>query len=564
VIWVPRRTLVCNKILEEAGVLGDISVEEFPLHFIPLEQDVLSLALQDSFADLYLVRVFAITYFGRTFADGIQRKDPTSVFLAAQALWPLQQKYGLFPRIIGKGDNAKRLMELLFRMRSEASTEENASANVSRFGMMPSAAIESLVVIDREVDLATPLLTQLTYEGLIDELYGIKHNQAEVDSSIVGVAPAAQPSGKAPAAPTQQGLKRKIQLDSSDKLYDQTRDANFGIVSSLLNKVARRLQSEYESRHGAKSTTELREFVNKLPGYQSEQQSLKIHTGLVEDIMKHTESNIFRRTLDVQQNLNSGFDPSSEHDSIEELIARDLPLRIILRLLCLDSCLSGGLRPKDLDNFKRQILHAYGYQHLLTLDALEKMQLLQTRTSANALYIPNPLGAATDGGRTNYAYLRKVLRLIVEEVNEQDPNDIAYVYSGYAPLSVRLVQCIIQKQYLLSITKGATATNGVSTAGHGWQGFEDALKNVKGETFNKVQKGNELAVKARHMLSGTGAMKTVVVMFLGGITFTEIAALRFLAKQEEGKRRILICTTGLLNGNEMVDAAIEQRDFGKA
>ncbi len=563
-IWVPRRTLVCNKILEEAGVLGDISVEEFPLHFIPLEQDVLSLALQDSFADLYLVRVFAITYFGRTFADGIQRKDPTSVFLAAQALWPLQQKYGLFPRIIGKGDNAKRLMELLFRMRSEASTEENASANVSRFGMMPSAAIESLVVIDREVDLATPLLTQLTYEGLIDELYGIKHNQAEVDSSIVGVAPAAQPSGKAPAAPTQQGLKRKIQLDSSDKLYDQTRDANFGIVSSLLNKVARRLQSEYESRHGAKSTTELREFVNKLPGYQSEQQSLKIHTGLVEDIMKHTESNIFRRTLDVQQNLNSGFDPSSEHDSIEELIARDLPLRIILRLLCLESCLSGGLRPKDLDSFKRQILHAYGYQHLLTLDALEKMQLLQTRTSANALYIPNPLGAATDGGRTNYAYLRKVLRLIVEEVNEQDPNDIAYVYSGYAPLSVRLVQCIIQKQYLLSITKGATATNGVSTAGHGWQGFEDALKNVKGETFNKVQKGNELAVKARHMLSGTGAMKTVVVMFLGGITFTEIAALRFLAKQEEGKRRILICTTGLLNGNEMVDAAIEQRDFGKA
>jgi len=564
VIWVPRRTLVCNKILEEAGVLGDISVEEFPLHFIPLEQDVLSLALQDSFADLYLVRVFAITYFGRTFADGIQRKDPTSVFLAAQALWPLQQKYGLFPRIIGKGDNAKRLMELLFRMRSEASTEENTSANVSRFGMMPSAAIESLVVIDREVDLATPLLTQLTYEGLIDELYGIKHNQAEVDSSIVGVAPAAQPSGKAPAAPTQQGLKRKIQLDSSDKLYDQTRDANFGIVSSLLNKVARRLQSEYESRHGAKSTTELREFVNKLPGYQSEQQSLKIHTGLVEDIMKHTESNIFRRTLDVQQNLNSGFDPSSEHDSIEELIARDLPLRIILRLLCLESCLSGGLRPKDLDSFKRQILHAYGYQHLLTLDALEKMQLLQTRTSANALYIPNPLGAATDGGRTNYAYLRKVLRLIVEEVNEQDPNDIAYVYSGYAPLSVRLVQCIIQKQYLLSITKGATATNGVSTAGHGWQGFEDALKNIKGETFNKVQKGNELAVKARHMLSGTGAMKTVVVMFLGGITFTEIAALRFLAKQEEGKRRILICTTGLLNGNEMVDAAIEQRDFGKA
>ena len=59
VIWVPRRTLVCNKILEEAGVLGDINVEEFPLHFVPLEQDVLSLTLEDSFGDLYLVRALS-------------------------------------------------------------------------------------------------------------------------------------------------------------------------------------------------------------------------------------------------------------------------------------------------------------------------------------------------------------------------------------------------------------------------------------------------------------------------------------------------------------------------
>ena len=55
IFLVPRRTLVCNKILEDAGVLGDVSVEEFPLYFIPTEQDVLSLELADSFGDLYLV-----------------------------------------------------------------------------------------------------------------------------------------------------------------------------------------------------------------------------------------------------------------------------------------------------------------------------------------------------------------------------------------------------------------------------------------------------------------------------------------------------------------------------
>ena len=480
---------------------------------------------------------------------------------------PLQQQYGLFPRIIGKGDNAHRLMELLLRMRSEASAEEKSSFNASKFGLMPSASIESLIVIDREIDFATVLLTQLTYEGLIDEEFGIKNNQAEIESSIVGPAPGAQPtpgtSSRTTAAPPQQGLKRKIQLDSSDKLYTQLRDTNFAIVGGLLNKVARRLESDYESRHIAKSTSELREFVNKLPGYQAEQQSLKVHTGLAEEILKRTQSDLFSRILEVQQNFAAGSDPSSQHDTIEELISRNIPLPVILRLLCLESCISGGLRPKDLENFKRLILHAYGYQHLLTFDALEKMQLLQARSATNAFLLPGT-ATAPEGAKTNYNYVRKALRLIVDEVDEQDPNDIAYVYSGYAPLSARLVQCIVQKNYLLNLTRGAAAANnGFSSAAHGWQGFEDALKSVKGDTFNKVQKGEDQAVKARHMLTGSGGIKTIMIMFLGGITFTEIAALRFVAQQEEGRRKILICTTGIVNGNGLMEAAIEKGGFGK-
>ena len=480
---------------------------------------------------------------------------------------PLQQTYGLFPRIIGKGDNAQRVMELLLRMRTEAMAGENAST--SKLGSMPSANIESLVIIDRGTDMVTPLLTQLTYEGLIDEMFGIKNNQAELDSSIVNQAPS-QLQKTPSAPPQQQSLKRKVQLDSSDKLYDQLRDANFAIVGPLLNKVARRLAGEYESRHGAKNTSELREFVNKLPGYQAEQQSLKIHTNLTEQIMKNTQTDIFSRVLEVQQNLVSGSDPSTQHGAVEELIARDIPLTTILRLLCLESCVSGGIRARDFDHFKRLILHAYGYQHLLTLDSLEKMNLLIPRTTANPFYIP--VGGGGGGGfavpnATNYNSLRKTLRLIVDEVNEQDPNDIAYVYSGYAPLSVRLVQAVVQKSHLMALTRGSgvAAADGATTSSavHGWQGFEDVLRNVKGETFSRVQKGEEASVKARHMLTGSGKEKTVVVMFVGGITFTEIAALRFVARRFEGRKKLLICTTGIISGKGMVEAAIEKGDFGK-
>lgn len=38
---------------------------------------------------------------------------------------------------------------------------------------------DTLLLLDRNVDLLTPLATQLTYEGLIDEIYGINNGQDE-------------------------------------------------------------------------------------------------------------------------------------------------------------------------------------------------------------------------------------------------------------------------------------------------------------------------------------------------------------------------------------------------
>lgn len=37
--------------------------------------------------------------------------------------------------------------------------------------------IDSILLIDRNVDLITPLLTQLTYEGLIDENFQIENSK---------------------------------------------------------------------------------------------------------------------------------------------------------------------------------------------------------------------------------------------------------------------------------------------------------------------------------------------------------------------------------------------------
>lgn len=549
IIWVPRRTLVSNLILEEHGVLGEANVSEWGLNFVPLEPDLLSLELEDSFSELYL------------------RKDPSGIFASAKALMLLQKQYGLFPRIMGKGDNAKRLADLLQRMRNEEDVNTAADPNstlLTSFSLTPSSLIENLIIVDREVDFLTLLSTQLTYEGLLDEAFGVNNNNAEVDSAILGSAtamPSQQHAASTPA-PTA-ATKRKVVLDSSDKLYPELRDANFATVGPTLNKTARRLASDSENMHNKDQTVaDLKNIVSKLPSYQAESASLKIHTSLAEEIMKLTRSDSFGRMLEVQQNLLAGTDPSSLHENVDELIARDAPLSTVLRLLCLESCVSNGIRQRDLDHIKRQILQAYGLQHSLTLTNLDKMGLLVPRETHRG-YL-NPIAGAAGQTATDWNAVRKGLQLWVDEVRETDPNDIAYVFSGYAPLSVRLVQSILQKSYLHQLVNPKNTTT--PPGGTGWKGFDDVLARIRGATVDVTQKGSDAdASHARKTLRGSKeGPKVSIVFFLGGVTYAEIAALRFVSQQIEmsSGRKLVIGTTSIINGKKAVDVATEKRSFG--
>ncbi|QIW96227.1 hypothetical protein AMS68_001745 [Peltaster fructicola] len=544
VIWVPRRTSVSNIILEEHGVLGEVNVYDFPLYFIPLEADLLSLELATSFKHITL------------------RKDPTSLFTAAKAIMMLQKQYGLFPRILGKGDNAKHFADLLQRMRSEDEVDAISDPNntyLTSFGITPSSILDNLIVIDREIDLPTVMATQLTYEGLIEEVFSITNNSTEVESAIFGTtAPQQNPASPAPANAT----KRRIQLDSTDKLYPDLRNANFTAIGQKLNVVARRLQAEKQNfEQGDKSLSNMKSFAAKLPSYQAEQASARTHTALAEEIMKFTRADMFGRLLEIQQNLLAGADPTTYHEKLEEMIARNVPLKTVLRLLCLESCLSNGIRQRDLESFKRQIMTAYGFQHILTLANLERMGLLVPRESHKG-YL-NPIAGAAGSSATDWNAARRGLHLWVDEVAEADPIDIAYVFSGYAPLSVRLVQAILQKSHLQELSRAKSASATTQSGGTGWKGYEDVISRIRGATVDVVQKGRDAdASAARKTLRGSKeGPKVNVVLFLGGVTYAEIAALRFVGEKVDGGRKLVIATTSILSGNRAIGAALEERRF---
>lgn len=80
----------------------------------------------------------------------------------------LEDLFGSIKRISGKGNAAVQVMKLLNKL--EKGTESNP---ISKYHS--NVQIDQLILIDREVDFLSMLATQLTYEGLIDELYGINN-----------------------------------------------------------------------------------------------------------------------------------------------------------------------------------------------------------------------------------------------------------------------------------------------------------------------------------------------------------------------------------------------------
>lgn len=105
--------------------------------------------------------------------------------------------------------------------------------------------IDSLVIFDRKIDLMSPLLTQLTYEGLVDEAIGITNSHVEVPSSLLAPPqnpPPATSSATAAANTTPTDKPKKHQLSTaSDPLLAQLRDLNFSSIARQLSKTAHRL-----------------------------------------------------------------------------------------------------------------------------------------------------------------------------------------------------------------------------------------------------------------------------------------------------------------------------------
>jgi hypothetical protein len=484
VCFVPRRTFACKEALQQNNIFSSISnFYDFNFDLIPLDYDILSLEIPDASRQLYL------------------DLDTTTLVLVAESIQRLQLVFGRIDTVIGKGYSSKIIVDMLKNLENESKIKPDESVR---------GEIDCCVILDRNVDFVTPMLTQFTYSGYMDEVWGIKQNNViMLEKKFFPIMSVQRPDRD------QDIITHKLQ---NDKIFKEIKDCHNFVVGSVLDEKLTELKSIHDEVAATggkeKSLKEMREKYEKERKLR-EKELDKVATHV--EIRKYIDELMAKpshyRRIKTEQCIVDGLaKPQDTLDFVETQIAKQAPLARTLRLLCLQSLVESGIKQVPLDAMKREIIQAYGFEHILTLSNLEKAGLLRR-----------------DGEKKIWDTLNKQLKLINPEINDlKEPNDASFAYDGYCPILVRLVEQLFKKD--------------------GWNAIKNSLEALGGLTVYDEKKGNQFTnIQNRNV---------ILVYLIGGVTYGEIAAFRYLAKKYN--KEILIATTGIITGDRLIGSFFEK------
>uniref|UniRef100_A0A1B6JZG3 Vacuolar protein sorting-associated protein 33B n=1 Tax=Homalodisca liturata TaxID=320908 RepID=A0A1B6JZG3_9HEMI len=483
IILIPQKLISISNLLEEEGVLGHVTLYGFQWEMIQFDGNILSFQL-DSF-------------YRKTFLD----QDQLFLPCVARSIWGLQMLYGKPSMTFLQGKYAAIVDQQIDILFESYGKPEKELSDISCF-----------VIVDRDIDYPSVLLTPGTYTSLLHEVFGIK--SGVLDFSL----------------DTQNSKPRGGRLlSSTEEIYSQIKHRHFSDVFGFLSKVAKNLQ-ELKPNANMNLKDLKRNITQELPNALALKSSLAYHISACEGIIGKMGSR-FESTQAAEQRMLEGRGRKENISYIEDCIAMNLGGNLgPLRLLCLQSVTQDGLTADEINNLKIQYLHAYGYKHLTSFHNLDKLGLLTQQSTllsndvtAGALANKVVHAVSLPTRRSTFYSLAQKLKLfptVKDDYDLKNPKDMSYVFNGaYIPLVCQIVHMLIKREVVP-------------------EEVAKMLLNAK----VKMDKTNDIAPR------------TFLVYFIGGVTYSEIAAFYLLEKLTG--TQILVAGTSILNGNSLIESCL--------
>ena len=351
------------------------------------------------------------------------------------------------------------------------------------------------ILFDRSIDMITPLITNNVYEALLDDNFNINLNEINVPAKMLD-------------SNSKNNSIQTINLSKNDKFYTKIKDYGFNQIRAYLPL---RLQEQNkiieESKKRTTDLVKIQEDLKNFAKVKEERASLTNHINLADFIGKKERYPLSRFYYTYEQGLLYGGVPDKFFEFIFDEIRKKSEEYDILKIICLYSIINSGYKNKIYDQLRKEFFLVYGFQELFLWRNLEKLGILK----------------AADN-KSIYQTILKKLNLINEEQFEsKEQKDISYIYNGFCPIILKLLEKMLEK---------------------GWGNIKDILKELSGE-FEYPQDESEI-------ISTKGDKQFILLIFIGGITYGELAGVRYLNSKLRNKKFIII-TTNMINSKKLFD-----------
>lgn len=415
------------------------------------------------------------------------------------------------------------LSEFFVRSLDDVKLPEYLNSHMSKleleFYKMNSQSNTDLIVVERNLDWIPVIFNQLSYHGLVDDLFGIQYGTILLSKSTI----------------------------QDDPLYDTLKDLNFSTVGQKLNYMAKGVQSQYNKTLKTTDLEDMKKIVTTLNDLTTRQELIKKHTTISEEILQKTSE-----IEDLLQFQNDLFETDYKLmiTTLNHFLKENLPPKYVLNCICMVSTVNDGIKTADYEHILNEVMNNYGLEVALQLELIIKNRLIRIvepqdffgRTVKEEPRAPQSLLSPRDNFISTYTLIDKFWNLHPQDPEEPrwENEKSAEIYShpsftlpgGTVPLIIRLIESLYSRDFLTYKPMNNTKRR------PNWENlpvdtmFHGAVVDLNLDDNSDKTRVNDVS-------------SVCVVVFIGGITRSEISCLRWL-EQKLGREFIIVsnCITG--------------------
>lgn len=450
------------------------------------------------------------------------------------------------------GKHSEKIISMVNRMEKfKKRTVLSSDHNIPDFN--------SMIIIDRDKDYVSTLLTPVVYAGLLIELFESKTGYIAINPEYNKIKSEKLNFLKTPSKiqPKNTEILSLRMGGNFDDIYNLNKYRHFVDVVSLLSIESKNLEEEKKKYSRSMNIVEMKNYVEtNLPRVTTQKGILYKHLRICELIVQELSNN-FERHQNIEEAILTNSNRRLILSYIDELMNINAHKYNIIRLMCL-CYISIDLQNDEVTRFINSFCNTFGLKYMSVFQNLITAKLFPNSLSMNKSKVASIV--SLNYKKNTFQVEVNKLKLIpsssfldenIRSERNQTPikakkNAVcpSFVFNGnYIPLVAQIANIILKAENFTDIYNKLGSIEKIMLSGQSLDGNLKSFKDVMAD----IKRGNKSVDEIIPLKP-----KTMFIFVVGGITYAEIAACN-LVEALTGSRIILASNT-ILSGSDVINS----------